>query len=81
MLVCNANACVSIVNLFPTQSFTRSLSLSQSASVSLALSVGPPVFLVPQRGRQILAALVLSPHLAISQRWRGIARGARQRHV
>lgn len=44
-------------------------------------SVGPPVFLVPQRGRQVLAALVLSPHLAISQRGGGVAGGARQGHV
>ena len=49
--------------------------------MSLCSLVGPPVFLVPEGGRQVLAALVLSPHLAVGQRWRGVAGGACQRHV
>lgn len=37
--------------------------------------------LVPQGGRQVLAALVLPPHLAVGQRGRGVAGGAGQRDV
>jgi len=69
------------LSLSQSVSVSLSLSLSQSVSVSLSLSVGPPVPPVPQRGGQVLAALVLPPQLAVRQRRRDVAGGAGQRHV
>lgn len=44
-------------------------------------SVDPPVFAVPECSREVLAALVLSPHLPIRQRRSDVAGGAGQSHI
>lgn len=65
-----------------TLSIYRSLSFFlKSVSVSLGVSVDSSVLAVPERRRQVLAALVLPPHLPIRQWWGGIAGSACQGYV
>lgn len=67
----------------PLSLFLFFLSLSAvSLSVSRASQlVDPPVLAVPQGRGQVLAALVLSPHLAVCQRRGDVAGSAGQGHV